>query len=333
MERFVGVTPERFACDLHPGYLSTHYARARAGADAIAVQHHHAHVASALVEHGVEGPVLGLAWDGTGDGGDGSAWGGELLRVEPVGFERLATFRPVALAGGDTAVREVWRTALALLLDAFDAAPPLDALPLFAALEPERVQVVRQMLERGVNAVPAHGVGRLFDGIGALALARPVSHYEGEVALQWNLVAAAGGSRAYPFELTQGAGHLEIDWRPLVRALTGDLLGGVAAAHMSARFHATLAAAAEAVVREAARRVGRLPVVLSGGCFQNALLLECVAERLEPDFAVLRHGEVPPGDGGLALGQVLVADAVARAGGPATATPESAGEGRIPRCA
>jgi hydrogenase maturation protein HypF len=312
LERFVGVAPERFACDLHPAYLSTRYARARAGADAIGVQHHHAHVASALAEHGLGKPVLGLAWDGTGDGGDGTAWGGELLLAEPAGFERLATFRPLTLAGGDSAVREVWRTALAVLLDAFDGRPPLDALPLFAALTPERLRLVRQMLERGVNTTPAHGVGRLFDAVGALALARPVSHYEGEVALRWNLLARPTERAPYPFALGGASGSLEIDWRPLVRALTADLLGGVALECVSGRFHETLAVAAETVVREAAQRVGRHAVVLTGGCFQNALLAARVAARLAPDFTVLCHSEVPPGDGGLALGQVLVADAIAR---------------------
>ncbi|HET9555292.1 MAG TPA: carbamoyltransferase HypF, partial [Anaeromyxobacteraceae bacterium] len=160
LEAFLELRPEVVGCDLHPLYLSTRYARERAaalGAPLVEVQHHHAHAAAAMAEHGLDGPVLALCWDGTGLGTDGTAWGGELLLAEPGRFDRLATFRPLPLAGGDQAVRQPWRLALAALLDAFDGAPPLDGLALFRAVKPGDVAVVRRMIAAGVNAPAAHG--------------------------------------------------------------------------------------------------------------------------------------------------------------------------------
>jgi hydrogenase maturation protein HypF len=316
LERLVGVRPEVVACDLHRGYQSTRYALERRARSRIAVQHHHAHVAAALAEHGVEGPAFGLAWDGTGLGTDGAAWGGELLRVEGAGCERLATFRPVRLAGGERAIREPWRVALALLDDAFDGEPPLDVLPLFERVPGERIAAVRSLLAGRECALPAHGVGRYFDGLGALVLGLARARYEGEVALAWNLAADPSERRPYPARFDEGGGGLRrVDLRPLVRAVVADLRRGVSPATVSGRFHATLAHVAGELVRDAAVERGeRLPVALSGGCFQNALLASRVCERLAPEFRVLLHREVPPGDGGIALGQAMVAAARLAAG-------------------
>jgi len=311
LERFVGVRAEVLACDLHPGYLSTRYARERAARRRIAVQHHHAHVASALAEHGTLGPALGLAWDGTGLGTDGSAWGGELLRVEGASCERLATFRPVALAGGERAIREPWRIALALLDDAWGGEAPLSGFGLFERVPDARVAAVRSLLAARVQTVPAHGVGRFFDGIGSLVLGLPHARYEGEVALAWNLAADPAERRPYPIALgTAAGGPLEVDLRPLVRAVVADLARGVTAASIAGRFHETLALAAELLVGRAAEESGEeLPVALTGGCFQNALLAERVHERLRARHRVLLHCEIPPGDGGISLGQAVVAAA------------------------
>ena len=310
LERFVGVHAEVLAHDLHPGYLSTRYAEARPARRRIAVQHHHAHVASALAEHGVLGPALGLAWDGSGFGDDGSAWGGELLRVDGAACERLATFRPIPLAGGERAIREPWRAALALLLDAFDGAPPLAELPLFSRVGPARTEAVTALLRDGAHAAPAHGVGRYFDALGALVLGRPLARYEGELALLWNGCAGGEEQPPYGFALCGGAGGLvEIDLRAMVKEAVAELLAGAPPARISGRFHETLARAAAAVVgRVEAERGERLPIALSGGCFQNALLSERVCEQLGTR-RVLRQREVPPGDGGLALGQAFVAAA------------------------
>jgi hydrogenase maturation protein HypF len=310
LQRFLGIRPEVVAYDLHPDYASTRYALARPEATKVAVQHHHAHVASAMGEHGLAGPVLGLAWDGTGYGTDGAAWGGELLLVRDGSFERLATLRPLRLAGGDEAIRQVWRIALAALDDAFDGAPPLGRLALLAPVPARDVSVVRQMASKGLRSPLAHGAGRYFDAIGSLGLARRRSTYEGQVALEWNLVADEAETGTYLFDLAEEGGLLQADLRPVVRSAVGDLVGGVAPAVISARFHETMSDVAAALVRRAAREHGRLPVVLTGGCFQNARLAEGVLRRLQGDFDVRLHGEVPPGDGGIALGQALVADAL-----------------------
>ena len=335
LERFLGVRPELLACDLHPLYLSTRYARERAaslGAPLVEVQHHHAHAVSAMAEHRLPGPVLALAWDGTGLGTDGTAWGGELLLAWRDRFERLGTFRPVALPGGDRAIREPWRVALAALLDAFDGDAPVDRLPVFASIDARDLETVRRMIARPVNAPLAHGVGRVFDAAGALVLGRPISHFEGQVALALDSAVreapsgmlplprtpgervgvrgASPGEGAYPFDLSGDALRL-VDLRPLWRRLAADVIAGVSPGAISARFHAALAAAGGALVREARRIHGDLPVVLTGGCFQNAHLAEGVLGELGGAAYIHLHGSIPPGDGGLALGQALAADAIA----------------------
>src|SRR5678815_2756613 len=196
MQRFLGCRPEAIAYDLHPDYASTRYALDRPETVKVAVQHHHAHVASAIAEHHIDGPVIGVVFDGTGYGTDGSAWGGEVLVASAGAFQRCATLHPVALAGGERAIREPWRIGLALLLDAYDGDPP--GLWNFPVIPEDAAVLVRQGLARGVNAPKAHGMGRLFDGLGALVLGRGTSRYEGEVALAWNLAAHAGAHGRYP---------------------------------------------------------------------------------------------------------------------------------------
>jgi hydrogenase maturation protein HypF len=318
LEGFLALRPELLACDLHPLYLSTRYARQRAaelGVPLVEVQHHHAHAAAAMAEHGLDGPVLALAWDGTGLGTDGAAWGGELLLCERGRFERLATLRPIPLVGGDLAVREPWRLALAALLDAFDGEPPLDRLPLFAGVPAHHLEVARRMLAAGLNSPPAHGVGRAFDAAGALALGRAASRFEGQVALALDAAADPDEAGTYPFELAPGAGGVpdQLDLRPLWRALAGDVLAGVPAGPISARFHRALSQGGAALLRNGARRAGAgpLPVVLTGGCFQNSRLAEGILGQVSGTMDVYLHGTVPPGDGGLALGQAVVADAIA----------------------
>lgn len=317
LEKLVGIRPEVIAHDLHPEYLSTRYALERAeqspGLLTVGVQHHHAHVASAMAEHGLAGPVLGLAFDGTGYGTDGTAWGGEFLIADFSGFERVATFRTMPLAGGDLAIHEVWRLALAVLDDAFEGEPPLAALPSFQAFgrDARSLAVVRQMIATGLNAPRARGVGRWFDAVGALVLGRPISRYEGEVAMLFNLAADPGERSLYEFDL-DFAPLLEIDPRPLVRGVVQDLLAGRSPAVISAKFHNTLATMAGDAVCTVQAAHGELPVVLTGGCFQNALLAERIVEALAGGPPVYLHREVPPGDGGLALGQAVVADAIVR---------------------
>jgi hydrogenase maturation protein HypF len=254
MERFLGVAPEIIAHDLHPEYLSTEYARSRPEAVKVGVQHHHAHVASAMAEHGLSGPVLGVAYDGTGYGLDGSAWGAELLLADYGRFERLATFRAIRLPG-------------------------------------------------------AHGVGRYFDAFGAVVLKRPRSRFEGQVALALNMAARSAERGAYPYAINYDGSPWVVDLREAIRAAVLELVAGEDAGTLAARFHNTICAATLALLREARRAYGRMPVVLTGGCFQNARLTETLL-KAGRELAIYAPGDVPPGDAGIALGQALVADAI-----------------------
>jgi hydrogenase maturation protein HypF len=309
--RFLQITPDVIAHDMHPDYLSTRYALGRPEAIKVAVQHHHAHLASALAEHHLTGPVIGVAYDGTGYGLDGTSWGGEVMIVTAAGFERAGTFRPIALAGGDRAVREPWRAALALAMDAFDGEVSDGFRQLMRSVASREIDAVAALIAGGIQIAPARGIGRYFDAFGALFLDRPRAAFEGQVALEWNQVADGQAARAYPYGLGTAAALSEVDLRPAFRAALHDRLHGAPVPAISAAFHQTIAHATAALVREAAARVGRLPVVASGGCFQNARLAEAVRGAL-PGFDVRLHREVPPGDGGIALGQAVVADAVSR---------------------
>lgn len=295
LEQFLEVSPRVIAHDLHPDYDTTRYARERGG-QLIAVQHHHAHIAAVMAEHGLKGPVLGVAFDGTGYGDDGAAWGGEVLRCTYAGFERVGTLRPIPLAGGERAIRDAWRLALAVLDDAFDGAPPLETLELFRAVPARDVRNVRQLLP---SALKAHGAGRAFDAAAALAFARPRAAFEAQLAMMLEQ-AATPGSTSSLFELARARTPWELDLRPFWRAAVT-----LPAAQLASLFHGTLAAGLAAMVRGLA---DGLPVILSGGCFANAVLTSEVLRHLD-GLDVRLPRKVPAGDGGLALGQAVVAAA------------------------
>jgi hydrogenase maturation protein HypF len=306
LQRFIGVAPRIVAHDLHPEYESTRWA-ARSGLTTFAIQHHHAHIVSAMAEHGLDDRVLGIAYDGTGYGTDGTAWGGEIMIASATAYERVATFRPIALAGGDQAIRQVWRIGLAVLDEAFDGAPPLQALPLFHDIDARAIASIRAMIATNLNAPRARGVGRWFDALGAIGLAAAHSRYEGDVATRWNMVADEHERGLYPIVVREGITPWEIDPRATIKAATLDLIGGVSPAIVSARFHNTLAQVTIEVAR--ATNHDALPVVLSGGCFQNGRLTEHILRGL-PHARLNRT--IPPGDGGIAVGQAVIANALLR---------------------
>ena len=308
MKEFVGVSPKVVAHDMHPDYFSTRYAESLQGVRTIAVQHHHAHIASAMAEHRLDGPVIGIAYDGTGYGTDGTAWGGEILIADYAVFQRFATFRPIPLAGGDQAIRQPWRVALALLDEAFDGQPPTEAIPMFRDIEQQAIDTARRMIERGFNAPLARGVGRYFDAFGSLFLGMPEIRYEGEVAFRWNVIADDAEKGVYPIAIHVSRSPWEIDPRPTLRAAVDDFIAGRHVSTISARFHNTIADVTLDIARAALGSRGEMPVVISGGCFQNARLAESVIGGLKN---VYMNREVPAGDGGIALGQAFVANAVA----------------------
>jgi hydrogenase maturation protein HypF len=315
MEQFLNVRPEVIAHDLHPDYLSTEYARRRPEAAKVAVQHHHAHVVSAMVEHRIDGPAIGLAYDGTGFGTDDTMWGGEVLVADAASFQRAATFRALPLPGGDRAIREPWRLALALVLDAFDGDVPAALRARFTSVPAQEFEAVRTLLKSSLPIPRARGVGRYFDAFGALFLGRTASGFEGQVALEWNQAADPDVRQAYAYGAVPGAACLEIDLRPTVRAAVADLERGIGIGVIAAAFHNTIAEATADLVHRTVAAFGPLPIVASGGCFQNALLADRLQAALGPEQRVLFHREVPPGDGGLALGQAVIADAVLRCQG------------------
>jgi hydrogenase maturation protein HypF len=310
LSRLLSLTPTAVAHDLHPDYRSTRWAL-ESGLPRLAVQHHHAHVAACLAEHGRSGPALGVAFDGTGCGPAGELWGGEVLRFDLAGFRRLAHLRPLALPGGEAAIRAPWRIAAAALLDAGE---PLDLLH---RIPPVRREAVRRLLAADVASPRATGAGRWFDAVAALCGLRDEISYEGQAAVELEAAATPGPAEPYPWSSApDGAGADELDLRPAVRAIAADLRAGAGTPAVAARFHETLAQLAAAACRAAREAEGLGCVALSGGCFQNRLLEERVARLLEADgFEVLVHVKVPPSDGGLALGQAAIASRRLAAGG------------------
>jgi hydrogenase maturation protein HypF len=310
LQRFLRAAPDVVAHDLHPDYLSTRYALSRDAGSRVGVQHHHAHIASVMAEHGLPGPVIGVAYDGAGYGSDGAAWGGEILLANLDRFERIATLRPLRLAGGDAAIRQPWRLAVAMVHDAFDGRMPLDVRSRFGDVSELQIEAVSQMIATGVHCPQAHGAGRYFDAIGALVLGRSRAAFEGQIALAWNGVADPGEEGGYPFIIDHSTAPWSIDLRLMVHAVLEDLAHHVPAAAISARFHNTLVEATALAVESYAATGAGLPVALSGGCFQNPRLAESLITRLSPAFDVYLNRRVPPGDGGIALGQAAVASAI-----------------------
>jgi hydrogenase maturation protein HypF len=335
-------SPVAIAHDLHPDYLSTQWARSQISNTGLQmendmcqteeekrqtshlltrfghspysllptpcslrpVQHHHAHLAACLADCGVSGPALGVTWDGTGYGSDGTVWGGEFLLGDAANFRRVAHLRSFRLPGGEAAVHEPRRVALALLWELLDEAvlDREDLAPVRAFTSAER-PLIAQMLKRGLNSPVTTSAGRLFDGVAALVGLHQRVTFEGQAAIALEFASDPSVSDSYPL---QGAvqGTLLLDWRPLVEAILRDLQRKVPTGIIAGRFHNSLVEAIVAVAQE----VGQPRVALSGGCFQNRWLTERTAARLEEEgFEVLLHRQTPPNDGCISLGQVMVA--------------------------
>jgi hydrogenase maturation protein HypF len=314
-EQLFEIEPAVIAHDLHPDYASTRYAIERAalgGLQSLAVQHHHAHMASCMAEHGLVETVIGVTFDGTGFGTDGAIWGGEFLVGDYREFRRAAHLRYVGMPGGDVAIREPWRMAAAHLRDAGCRLQSLRGR--ISALSCDAVE---RMLERDINTPPTSSAGRLFDAVASLAGVRDRVSYEGQAAMELEWLAtdvAPDGTWPFDFAETRERADsqpaIEIDTRPLIRAIADDIRAGTAPARIARRFHSTLVEIIATVCGRLRTANGLDVVVLSGGSFMNAILAGESEQRLCRDgFRVYRHVRVPPNDGGLSLGQVAIAAA------------------------
>lgn len=310
------IEPAAVACDLHPGYLSTSQAEQAGLGPPIAVQHHHAHIAAVLAEHGLQGPVVGVAFDGTGYGTDGTVWGGEFLVAGLAGFQRVGHLRPAPLPGGDLAARSPWRAALGYL-SLEPRLEPFFTRALAGVPAPERAVAERQMA-RGVNAPLASSMGRLFDAAAAVLGIRHLARYEGQAAMELEALAGRRGAAELEFPIEEEAHGFVLDPLPLLAELGAGLRARKSVPDLAADFHASVARTTALAARRACAAHGLDTVVLAGGVFQNARLLGSVARRLTAfGLRVLLPRQLGPNDGAVSYGQAAVA-AARLAGEPAT---------------
>jgi hydrogenase maturation protein HypF len=309
LRRILEIKPKVLAYDLHPDYFSTRWALARTGMERIGVQHHHAHVASCMAENHLDGKVIGVALDGTGYGSDGNVWGGEVLIADYLGFERAAHFSYVRMPGSSLAILEPWRMAVSYLAQHFGSEFLNFRIPFVEGLDRQRAEVLLRMMERGVNSPLTSSCGRLFDGVAALAEIRQKVTYEAQAAIELEMaIDDSDADDAYPLELTADGDGWVIETKPLFQALLEDLRAGRSVGIISRRFHNGLAETFARLAVVLRQRTTLNRVCLSGGTFQNDYLLARLSARLESEgFEVFTHTEVPAGDGGLSLGQALVA--------------------------
>ncbi len=310
LERILEIEPRVIAYDLHPDYFSTRWARAQAAVELVGVQHHHAHIAACMAENHLNGRVTGFALDGTGYGTDGAIWGGEVLLADYRDFERAAHFAYVPMPGGAAAIREPWRMAVSYLYKHFGPAFLDFPIPFVQQLDRTQVELLLRMIDRGVNAPLTSSCGRLFDAVAALAGLRQRVNYEAQAAIELEMALADSREEdpAYPLALTERDRAWEIDTKPLFEALASDLERGLPVGRISRRFHNGLLEVFSRLALLLRERSGLNRVCLSGGTFQNLYLFEQLSTRLKAaGFEVFTHAEVPAGDGGISLGQALVA--------------------------
>ncbi len=311
--RLYPIKPAHIAADLHPDYLSTRFAR-ESGVPLVSIQHHYAHVAACMAENRIHGQVLGVSWDGTGYGPDGTVWGGEFLLTDETAFHRAATFRKFRLPGSASAIREPRRTALGLLFEMMGSSifQKRDSDPVRAFRDSE-IPVLLRMLQNGIHSPWTTSAGRLFDAIASIAGLRQRIRFEGQAAM--DLEFAIGSEKtgeSYPFAISIQAdpepgsfqAGMIVDWEPMVHAILREVRDEIPLARISRKFHNTLVE----IIVEVARRIAENRVVLTGGCFQNRFLIEHSVERLEAEgFKPYWHQRIPPNDGGIALGQAAAA--------------------------
>ena len=307
------VQPEVIAHDLHPDYLSTRYAlryAAEQGLKTVPVQHHHAHIASCLAENAFEGTVIGVAFDGTGYGADGNLWGGEFLLCDSRESRRAAHLENIPMPGAAAAIRKPYRMALGYLDMLLGTGMSLEGLPVLSRLPAAEVRIIRKQMEKGFNSPLTSSAGRLFDAVSALAGVRGEINYQAQAAIELEMMAPDDVTplKPYPFSLVQEEEVAIIKLKDLISAVVADVREGIPASIVSGRFHRTVARIIVETCHLISERDGLKSVALSGGVFQNRLLFNLVVSGLEEDgFQVLTHHLVPCNDGGIALGQAVIA--------------------------
>jgi hydrogenase maturation protein HypF len=311
LQRILAITPQAIACDLHPDYLSTRYATGQSDLPVIQVQHHHAHIVSAMAENHLDGRVIGLAFDGTGYGPDGTIWGGEVLLAENGRYERAAFLEPLPMPGGAAAIKAPWRMAISYLYQAFgESFRDLD-LPFMTAVDRKQADILVAMMQQALNAPLTSSMGRLFDGIAALIGLRRSVAFEGQAAMELEMIAAPEVASPYDFGWQASDEGLRIPTAPIIQGVVTDIRHGQSNAHISRRFHTTLVHLFTDLCSHLHRQTTLDRVVLSGGTFQNAILLEELSRSLaKSGFDVYTHRLVPPNDGGISLGQAVAAGAM-----------------------
>ncbi|MDI6828804.1 MAG: carbamoyltransferase HypF, partial [Armatimonadota bacterium] len=306
--RFFDVEPRIIAHDLHPDYHSTRFAKSMDCEYRLAVQHHHAHIASCMAENHLSRQVIGVAFDGTGYGTDGKIWGGEFLISDFKDFRRAAHLSYIHMPGGEAAIKKPCRMAAAYLLSTFGDSGESMATEIMPSFPHTESQVVKMQIEKKLNTPLTSSMGRLFDAVSALLGICTEVTYEGQAAIELEVAADSPGE-PYEFELVIGEeGTIEIDVRPMFKQIVLDIKKGMPASLMSSRFHATIAQIVCEVCIRLRDKTKLNQIALSGGVFQNIMLLKLVIKKLEKQgFEVFRHKLVPPNDGGISLGQALVA--------------------------
>ena len=308
LRRILEIVPVALAYDLHPEYLGTKLALSQNELPVIGVQHHHAHIVSTMAEHGLDGPVIGLACDGTGYGDDGRIWGGEFLVADCRTYERRGHLDYVVLPGGAAAIREPWRMAVSYLENAFGSESSRLPLDLLARQDPNQLSLLRQVVAKGINSPLTSSLGRLFDGVAALIGLKDRAAFEGQAAMMLEMCCPDGDSPPYSFDLTRENGQWIVKPQAMVREVVADLTAGKAASEISGRFHAGVIHALTETTIRLSRETGLKIVAMSGGCFQNQILTNGLRRALEgKGLNVYTQAMVPAGDGGLSLGQAVCA--------------------------
>jgi hydrogenase maturation protein HypF len=306
-KRLFHIEPKAVAYDLHPDYLSTRYALSISDIPRVGVQHHHAHIASGMAENGIEGDVIGVALDGTGFGLDGTIWGGEFIKASLRDFDRLAHLKIVPMPGSSMAIKEPWRMAMVYLFEAFGEEADTLRIDLMKRISPQKKDILKRMIGKKINTPLTSSMGRLFDAVASILSVRDNVHYEGQAAIELEMIADHEVEEGYSFLLKKDEKPMVIDPTEIIREVVCDLVKQTSPSVICGRFHKTVARFIVETCEEIRSREGLNRVVLSGGVFQNFLLLSFVTKGLKRSgFEVYAHHLVPTNDGGISLGQAVI---------------------------